>query len=210
MILKIKNTSWQNFFSNILNTNTLWLRHPVCLLPLSCFQLLYDSLFLFICRSYTNYTYFRFVFKLLHMVLSGVVSSNCTKVFHFHLVNYIYFTISKLPMCNMKILKFSMVVLIFIIFLQMYQSYLLLYYFSLILNYEFSISMWTSWYSKTNILSTYFVLILCFIWELRLYLISTKFSIKFFFFINLHDINKSKFFVIMHLYIQLCFVSCHQ
>lgn len=108
MILKIKNTSWQNFFSNILNTNTLWLRHPVCLLPLSCFQLLYDSLFLFICRSYTNYTYFRFVFKLLHMVLSGVVSSNCTKVFHFHLVNYIYFTISKLPMCNMKILKFSM------------------------------------------------------------------------------------------------------
>lgn len=56
-------THWQNFFSNILNTYTLWLRHPVCLLPLSCFQLLYDLLFVFICRSYTNYTYFRFVFK---------------------------------------------------------------------------------------------------------------------------------------------------
>lgn len=60
-------------------------------------------------------------------------------------------------MCNMKILKFSMcAVFIFIIYLQMYQSYLLLYYFSVIPYYEFSISMWTSWYSKTNILSTYF------------------------------------------------------
>lgn len=60
---KTKNTSWQNFISNILYTHTLWLRHPVCLLSLSCFQLFYDLLFLFICRSYTNYTYFRFVFK---------------------------------------------------------------------------------------------------------------------------------------------------
>lgn len=59
--IKLK-THWQNFFSNILNAHTLWLRHSVCLLPLSCFQLLYDLLFLFICRSYTNYTYFRFVF----------------------------------------------------------------------------------------------------------------------------------------------------
>lgn len=60
--IKLK-THLQNFFSNILNAHTLWLRHSVCLLPLSCFQLLYDLLFVFICRSYTNYTYFRFVFK---------------------------------------------------------------------------------------------------------------------------------------------------
>lgn len=78
----------------------------------------------------------------------------------------------------------------------MYQYYLLLYYFSLILYYELSISMWTSWYSKTNILSTYFVFILCFIWELRLFLISTNLQLIFFF-INLYDINKRKFFVIM-------------
>lgn len=87
--------------------------------------------------------------SLLRMVLSGVL--NCTKLSHFQLVNYIYFTISKLPMCNMKILKFSMcAVFIFIIYLQMYQSYMLLYYFSVIPYYEFSISMWTSWYSKNK------------------------------------------------------------
>lgn len=44
--------------------------------------------------------------SLLRMVLSGVL--NCTKLSHFQLVNYIYFTIPKLPMCNTKILKFSM------------------------------------------------------------------------------------------------------
>lgn len=90
--------------------------------------------------------------SLLRMVLSGVLSLNCTKLSHFQLVNYIFFfTISKLSMCNMKILKFSMcAVFIFIIYLQMYQSYMLLYYFSVILYYEFSISMWTSWYSKNK------------------------------------------------------------
>lgn len=50
---------------------------------------------------------------------------------------------------------------------------------------------------KTNILSTYFfVFILCFIWELRLFVISTKFSNNFIF-INLHDINKSNFVVVV-------------
>lgn len=97
--------------------------------------------------------------SLLRMVLSGVLSLNCTKLSHFQLVNYIYFTISKLPMCNMKILKFSMcAVFIFIIYLQMYQSYMLLYYFSVIPYYEFSISMWTSWYSKNK----YFVYLFLF------------------------------------------------
>lgn len=41
-----------------------------------------------------------------------------------------------------------------------------------------------------------FVIILCFIWELRLFVISTKFSNNFIF-INLHDINKSNFVVVV-------------
>lgn len=150
--------------------------------------------------------------SLLRMVLSGVLSLNCTKLSHFQLVNYIFFLqFQSSPCAIWRSWSLVCVVFIFIIYLQMYQSYLLLYYFSVILYYEFPISMWTSWYSKTNILSTYFfVFILCFIWELRLFVISTKFSNNFIF-INLHDINKSNFVVVVkYWYRQLCFVSCHQ
>lgn len=89
--------------------------------------------------------------SLLRMVLSGVLFLNCTKLSHFQLVNYIFFLqFQSSPCAIWRSWSLVCVVFIFIIYLQMYQSYLLLYYFSVILYYEFSISMWTSWYSKNK------------------------------------------------------------
>lgn len=154
--IKLK-THWQNFFSNILNAHTLWLRHSVCLLPLSNFSMI---CFLYLFAGLILITHISGLFlSLLRMVLSGVLSLNCTKLSHFQLVNYIFFLqFQSSPCAIWRSWSLVCVVFIFIIYLQMYQSYMLLYYFSVILYYEFSISMWTSWYSKNK----YFVYLFLF------------------------------------------------